>query len=345
MSTCPSPRKRLNASVRLASVAAALLLAFGAASGAEAEPLKIKLQYAAGTQLVPIIPLAPPSLYRHYGKSYVVEPVFMAGAGPALTAYAANEVHIATLNPQSIANAVATAKLDITAFVQVFSTDVPGNAQSEFWALDTIKKIEDLRGRPVGINTRGSTPEAGARIVFARHGLKDGDWQPVEMPFSAGLAALEAKRVDASILVLPFNFLAAKKPGLHRLFTVGDAFGPSESVLWTAKPEFLAKNRAVMVDFIEDHIRFRHWVLDPATRMEAIKLVAQVDKQPVENYADWLFTNKDQYRHPNGLINIERFQKNVNDLAAAGTAAATIDAKKHIDVSIVQDAASRLGTH
>jgi len=342
MSTCLSLRKRRSAwGFLLASIVAAL----GLASDAAAQPLKIKLQYAAVTQLVPIIPLAPAALYKHYGKSYVVEPVFMAGAGPALTAYAANEVHIATLNPQSIANAVATAKLEITAFVQVFSTDVPGHASSEFWALDSIKKIEDLRGRPVGINTRGSTPDAGARIVLARHGLKDGDWQPVEMPFSAGLAALESKRVDASIVVLPFNLQAAKTPGLHKLFTMGDAFGASESVLWVAKPEFLAKNRAAMVDFIEDHIRFRHWVLDPATRMEAVKLVAQVDKQPVERYAEYLFTSKDQYRHPNGLINVERFQKNVNDLAAAGTAAATIDAKKHVDVSIVSEAASRLGTH
>jgi hypothetical protein len=58
-----------------------------------------------------------------------------------------------------------------------------------------------------------------------------------------------------------------------------------------------------------------------------------------------MFTAKDQYRHPDGRINIERFQKNVNDLAAAGTAAATIDAKKHIDVSIVDEATARLKTH
>jgi NitT/TauT family transport system substrate-binding protein len=325
---------------RILPVAAAAVI--GALASAQADPLKIKLQYATGTQLVPMIPLVPKEVYRHYGRSYVVEPVFMAGAGPALTAYAANEVHIATLNPQSIANAVATAHLDVTAFVQVFSTDVPGHASSEFWALDSIKKIEDLRGRPVGINTRGSTPDAGARIVLARHGLKDGDWQAVEMPFSAGLAALEAKRVDATILVLPFNLLAAKKPGMHKLFTMGDAFGPSESVLWVAKPEFLAKNRAVLVDFIEDHIRMRHWALDPATRMEAVKLVAQTDKRPVETYADWLFTEKDQFREPDGRIDVARLQKNVIDLAAAGTAAAPIDVRSHVDTSIVDEAAARL---
>jgi NitT/TauT family transport system substrate-binding protein len=326
-----------------AVVLAAAALASGDAH-AQQQPFKIKLQYASTTQLVPLIPIAPKDLYRHYGKSYTVEPIFMAGAGPALTAYAANEVHIATLNPQSISNAVATAKLDITAFVQVFSTDVPGAASSEFWALDHIKKVEDLRGRPVGINTRGSTPEAGARIWFAKHGLKDGDWQPVELPFPANLPALESKRVDCAILVLPFNLLARNKPGLHKLFTVGDALGPSESVLWTAKPEFLQKNRAMLVDFIEDHIRFRRWVLNPRTRMEAIKMIAEIDKRPVETY-DYLFTEKDQFRHPDGLINKDRFQKNVIDLHNAGTAAAAIDANKHIDTSIVREAAGRLVTN
>jgi NitT/TauT family transport system substrate-binding protein len=327
-----------------AAVLVVAALVCGTAEAQQQQPFKIKLQYASTTQLVPLIPIAPKNLYRHYGKSYTVEPVFMAGAGPALTAYAANEVHIATLNPQSMANAVATAKLEIQAFVQVFSTDVPGAASSEFWALDHIKKVEDLRGRPVGINTRGSTPEAGARIWLAKHGLKDGDWQPVEMPFSAGLAALEAKRVDCTILVLPFNLLARNKPGMHKLFTVGDALGPSESVLWTAKPEFLEKNRAMLVDMVEDHIRFRRWVLSPNTRMEAIKMIAEIDKRAPETY-DYLFTEKDQYRHPDGLINKERFQKNVIDLHNAGTAAAAIDANKHIDTSIVREAAGRLVTN
>jgi hypothetical protein len=86
----------------------------------------------------------------------------------------------------------------------------------------------------------------------------------------------------------------------------------------------------------------RHWALDPATRMEAVKLVAQTDKRPVETYADWLFTEKDQFREPDGRIDVARLQKNVIDLAAAGTAAAPIDVRSHVDTSIVDEAAARL---
>src|SRR6185436_18915436 len=116
----------------------AFVFAAVACGGAEAEPLKIRLQYAASSQFVPIIPLAPPELYKHYGKSYVVEPVFMAGAGPALTAYAAGELQLAALNPQTTVNAVVTAKLELAAIAQVLSTDVPGYSGGAFYCRDTV---------------------------------------------------------------------------------------------------------------------------------------------------------------------------------------------------------------
>ena len=39
------------------------------------------------------------------------------------------------------------------------------------------------------------------------------------MRFSALLPALESKRVDIAILLQPFNLMAARKPGMHVLFT------------------------------------------------------------------------------------------------------------------------------
>jgi NitT/TauT family transport system substrate-binding protein len=309
---------------------------------AQAEPLKIKLQFAASSQFVPIIPLAPKELYKHYGKSYVVEPVFMAGAGPALTAYAAGELQLAAINPQTLVNAVATAKLDMSAIAQVLSTDVPGYSGGAYYCRDTVKTVADIKGKTVAINTRGSSPEAAARTFFQRNGLKDTDWQGVEMPFPASLAALDSKRVDCAILVTPWNHIAdAQRPELKRLFKNGDVFGAVESTSWFGKPDWIAKNRAALVDFLEDHIRMRRWALDPKTQPEAVKLVAQHDKQPVENVA-WLFTAKDNFHHPDLLVDIERFQKNVDDLHKAGVVPATIVAKNHIDMSLVREALARV---
>jgi NitT/TauT family transport system substrate-binding protein len=314
------------------------------ASSASAEPVKLRLQYGSATgQYVPILPLAPKDLYKHYGKSYTIEPIFMAGSGPALTALAAKEIEIGALGPQAVATAATEAKLDLLSFVQVLSTDVPGWNQNEFWAKDTIKSAAELRGKTIAVNARNTSNDAAIRIVLGRLGMKDGqDYQIAEMRFPAILPALETGRVDAGILVLPFNLLAAGKP-LRPVFSTADAFGPGEAVTWTARPDWVAQNRALLVDFVEDHLRFRHWALDPATRMEAVKLMAQVEKQTVDRYDSWLYTKKDNYRHPDGLIDLARYQKNIDDFHAAGLLPGTIDASKHVDTSIAREAAARIG--
>jgi len=72
-----------------------------------------------------------------------------------------------------------TAQLTPAAIVQVLSSDVPGYAGSQLWCHDGIKAISDLRGRTIGINSRGSTPEVGVRVMLQRNGIKDNEWQGV----------------------------------------------------------------------------------------------------------------------------------------------------------------------
>jgi sulfonate transport system substrate-binding protein len=320
----------------------AAFIAALACSGATAEPVKLRMQYGSATgQFVPIIPLAPKAIYRHYGQSYTVEPVFMAGSGPALTALAAGEIDVAGLAPQGMANAAIEGKLELRAFAQVLSSDMPGWNATRFWAKDPVRTPADLKGKIIGVNARNSSNDAAVHVVMGRLGLKDGeDYRIAEMRFAALLPALETGRVDAAVLIQPFS-LAAQAKGYHAVFSTGDAFGPSETVVWGSTAAFLAKNRAVLVDMMEDHIRLRRWIFDPATRMEAVKLVAQVDKVPPEQLADWLYTTKDNYHHPHALLDRARFQKNVDDLVAAKVIPGSIDAKVVVDTSIAEEAGKR----
>jgi NitT/TauT family transport system substrate-binding protein len=319
-----------------------LLLTAVVAAGAQAEPVKLRMQYGSATgQFVPVIPLAPKEIYRHYGKSYVVEPIFMAGSGPALTALAAGEIDVGGQSPQGLANAVTEGKLDLRAFAQVLSSDMPGWNETRFWAKDPIRVPADLKGKIIAVNARNSSNDAGVQVVMGRLGLKDGeDYRIVELRFPAILPALETGRVDAGVLIQPFS-LQAQAKGYHRVFSTGDAFGPSETVVWGTRADFMAKNRDVLIDLMEDHIRLRRWIMDPATRMEAVKIVAQIDKVPVERLSDWLYTTKDNYHHPQAVIDRARFQKNVDDLVAAKVLSASIDTNKYVDTSIVEEAARR----
>jgi NitT/TauT family transport system substrate-binding protein len=314
---------------------------------ADAEPVKMRIQWSATpghhTPLMPVLPKYGPDVFKHYGKSYVVEPVFMGGGGAALTALGAGEVDLASINPQAFVLGLEQAKLGIKAIGQQLSEGVPGYHGSSFWVrADEVKTPADLKGKIIGVSALGTNIDAAARTMLARHGLGPTDYQFAEIRFTAQLPALESKRVDAAILLQPFNLQAKKNPALKPLFSVSDVIGAQETSSWIGKSEWIAKNRAALVDFLEDNIRMRRWMYDPKTRPEALKLVAEVTKQPAENFAEWVFTEADFFRDPNCLIDVERFQKNVDDLHALKILPMTTKVAPHIDNSLAKEAAARI---
>lgn len=329
----------------LTGLAAAAVLAVSA-SAVSADPVEIRGSYAiAPAHMTPMIPAGPKSVYKHYGKSYTVKAVRMRGSGPALTALAADEVDIAGLSAQALVLGSKRAKLDLVVVGQQMSSNVPGYATSEFWALSSIKSLKDLKGKRIGVNARGSTIDAAVQTQLAKIGFKvDRDYKEVEVRFPAQLAALTSKRIDLGIMVQPFNFMAAKKKGIHKLFTMGDALGPTETIVWIAKRDFVKQHRAALVDMLEDNMRLRKWMYDPKTRDDAIQMLAKLTKRPAKNYAHWAFTHKDNYRDPHCLVNVERYQKNINDLVKSGTLPYGLDVSKKVDMSMAKEAADRLGS-
>ena len=104
---------------------------------------------------------------------------------------------------------------------------------------------------------------------------------------------------------------------------------------------FIDKNRAAMVDFMEDMLRITRWYLDPKNHDEVAKIASKITKAPPERFG-WLFTNKDNYRDPNLMPNLDALQKNVDTTQQLGFIKKRIDIKKHADLSLVQEAAKRL---
>jgi NitT/TauT family transport system substrate-binding protein len=112
-------------------------------------------------------------------------------------------------------------------------------------------------------------------------------------------------------------------------------------IVWTARKPFLDKNRAAMVDFMEDTLRITRWFLDPKNHKEVTEIAGRVTKQPAERF-DWLFTKRDAYHDPNMLPDLAALQKNVDMTRDLGFVRSSLDVKKHADLSIVQEAAKRL---
>src|SRR5258708_3881986 len=117
--------------------------------------------------------------------------------------------------------------------------------------------------------------------------------------------------------------------------------GVTALIVWTVRKPFLDKNRAAMVDFMEDTLRIVHWYLDPAHHQEVTEIAARVTKQPAAQF-DWLFTKKDEYHDPNMMPNLTALQSNVDLTRDLGFVRSTIDLQKIADLSFVEEAAKRL---
>jgi NitT/TauT family transport system substrate-binding protein len=328
------------------ALASAVGLAAALLAGAvSAEPVTIRMSYpAAAGSLAPMFPLVPAGIYRHYGKSYTIEPIFMAGATQSLTALAAKELELGTLTPQALAIGVVEAKLDIVVVGQGFSTEIEGYGKNYFWVRrEEIKDFPDLKGKVLAVNARGSAIAAAVTLMMRKHGMEaNRDYQVAEVGFPATLAALETKRVSLGYLVRPWAVRAEANDALKPLFGPGEIYGPQETGMWVATREFAAKNRAALIDFFEDQMRMRRWAHDPKTRMDAVAILAKTAKQPVESFADYLLTKKDtSTRDPYAWIDVARLQRNIDTMAEAGVVPGRIEAAKYVDMSMADEAKRR----
>jgi len=331
--------------VGVASLAALVL---GAALGtglAHAEPLKIRNAWVAPVTNWASIWLEKKDLAKHFGQSYTMEAVHFAGTPPMITALANNELEIADLAYSTLGIATQNAGLDDLRIIgDEFQDGVPGYYSQEYMVLKDgpIQKVEDLKGKVVATNAAGSAVDVAMKAMLHKHGLEPNrDYTVIEAPFPAMKAMLAEKKVDLIPAVVPFSYNPELRAIARDLFVQRDAIGLADMVVWTARKPVIDKNRAALVDFMEDTLRITKWYIDPNNHAEAIQIAGRITKQPPQAF-DWLFTNRDCYHDPNMLPNLDALQKNVDLTKELGFIQASFDVKKQSDLSVVEEAAKRL---
>jgi sulfonate transport system substrate-binding protein len=326
----------------LAGFGIAVSLYAGAARAAE--PLKIRVSWIAPITNWASILLEKKELARHLGKSYVLEPVHYVGTPLMITALANGELEIANLAFSTLPIAIENAGLDdLRVIADELQDGVEGYYSQEYMVLadSPIKNIADLKGKVVATVAAGAAVDVAMRTMLRKHGLEDKrDYTMVEAPLPTMRAMLADKKVDLIPVVLPF----AVDPELRRiartLFYNRDVVGVTQLLVWTARQSFLDRNRAAMVDFMEDTLRITGWFLDPANHREMMAIAGRVTKQPAERF-DWPFTQRDYYRAPNMVPNLDALQTNVAMMRDLGFVKTGIDVKKYSDLGIIEEAARR----
>jgi sulfonate transport system substrate-binding protein len=332
--------------VAATAVAMLLALATGAASVANGEPVKIRTAYVVPVANWASLFLAKKELAKHLGGSYVFEDVRFNGTPPMITALAAGELEIGDLAYSSLALAVENAGMDdLRVISDEFQDGVDGYYTDEFFVLadGPVKKVEDLKGKVIATNAVGSGVDIAMRATLRKHGLEDKrDYTMVEAPFPTMRAMLAEKKVDLIPGVTPFSYDPELRKIGKVLFTQKEGIGTTQMIVWVARKSFIDKNRAAMVDFMEDVLRIVRWYLNPANHNEAVAIAAKITKRPEAAFDAWLFDNKDYYRDPNMIPNLDALQANIAMQKDLGFLNAVFDVKAHSDLSIVEEAAKRL---
>jgi sulfonate transport system substrate-binding protein len=321
------------------------ICALAISATAQADPLKIRGAWVAPVANWASLWLTKKDLAKHFGQSYVFEPTHFSGTPPMVTAIANNEVEIGDLAFSTLPIAISNAGIDdIRVIADEFQDGAPGYRDDTYDVLadGPIKKIEDLKGKVVATNAIGSGVDVAMRAMLRKHGLEaNRDYTIVEAPFPAMRAMLAEKKVDLIPAVLPFALDPQLQKIARPLFTVHDAIGVSQFIVWTARKPFIDANRAALVDFLEDSMRIERWYLDPKNHDAAAAIASQITKQPPERFG-WLFTKQDYYRNPDMQPNLDALQKNVDMTKDLGFVNASFDVKAHSDLSLIDEAAKRL---
>lgn len=329
--------------MRLFVLGLALVLGAGAAA---AEPLKIRLAWVASPPELPPVLFAKEGIAKHLGKTYTVEPVHFQGTSPMITGLAAGEVDIGPIAYPSFASAVGNAGMsDLRIIADEFRDGVGDYYSSEYFVLKDsgIDTVEGLKGKVLATNAIGTAAYIGMTAILKKHHLEERkDYTVIEVAFPQMVPMLMSRKADLVGTAPVFAYDPQFREKVRVLYTQKELMGPTQMTFFAARAPYLEKNRAAVVDFLEDSLRALHWYVDPANQREVTEIFANFTKLPAERFAGWIFTKKDFYRDPTGLPDLDTLQTNLDTQRELGLLKDTVEVKKYADLSLVKEAAQRL---
>ena len=325
-------------------VMAVLLL--GAGHAGAADPVAIRIGWVVTPpELQPVL-FARPDVAEHLNKTYVMEAVHFKSTPVMITALAAGEIDIAPFTFASFGTAIVNARMeDLRIIADEFQDGVEGYFTEPYLVRrdSGINSVADLKGKVIATNGIGSGVDMAMRAMLRRHHLEDKrDYSVVEVQFPNMKAVLMERKVDLICVPAAFAYDPELEKTARVLFTQRDALGPTQFALWTARTPFLEKNRAAVVDFLEDALRALRWYLEPANHAAAVDIVADFTHLPAARFDGWLLTHKDQYRDPDGLPNLAALQRNLDTQHELGFLKTTVAAGDYVDLSLIKEAGERL---
>jgi len=210
-----------------------------------------------------------------------------------------------------------------------------------------FKTLADLKGLKIAGNAPGVSNTAMLNVMLTSVGLIYADVNVLNLAFPDHLVALQNKSVDAGATIEPIATLAVA--GGHAVEIMrDDQIYPNHQIATLIYAEDFAKKRDLATRFMKAYVRgIRFYLkglkdgrLTGETADEVIDILTEYTPQK----------NKDLLRRitptgmdPDGKVNTESLQRDVDFYTAQGLVETKVDVSKMVDMSFADDAVKALG--
>jgi NitT/TauT family transport system substrate-binding protein len=257
-----------------------------------------------------------------------------------LQALVAGELHFANINADNIIiwNERTNGNLKVAA-------GSSNAAPYQLIGAKHIKRIEDLKGQRLGVNSLSG----GATSILISYLKSKGLIYPRDFSMSviaggtpARLSALESGAVAGAVLVMPFSDIAIDK-GFPKLGDTTEIISNYQFNNININPSWAEKNRAAVVKFIRAHIQALHWIFEhQADTVEFLNkefgLPTQYAQRGIEYYT------KNKVYPINGDVTLSGLKVNIEVQAQDGIIKGALPPpEKYIDLSYLRQAQKELG--
>lgn len=302
-----------------------LLLPLAAAESQELKKIKIGYPAIASNQ-IHVWVAKDAGLFRRYGLD--ADLIFFRGGQLATQALAAGDPPIVNIGT------VVQAGLQGHDLVLIASSE---NAYAySVVARPSLGKVEQLKGKKLGVSGFGSASHNAALILLRRLNLEPN--KDVAVVVAGGtierLAAIEAERIDATLLT-PSEIPRAKKQGLAEIFDMMDLGLEVQGNGFATTRSFIKKDRDAVKSALKGYVEAINYIY--TKRDESKKIIAKYmrtnDPEIPDAAVGWFVKRVAKKPYPT----LKGIQFLLDEFAPQIPQAKNAKPEQFVDVSLLQD--------
>jgi ABC-type nitrate/sulfonate/bicarbonate transport system substrate-binding protein len=256
--------------------------------------------------------------------------IYIASSSTIAQAQLAGDVSVSTANSQVIAD-IGLQGGDLIAMGAVINV-----AAFYIMAAPDIKRVEDLRGKPVGVTRYGASTDFSMRLFLRKYGLAPERDVPIiqigEMPAIA--AALSKRSIYAAPMSYPMAFIA-QQAGVKVLANLAKEDIPFVHVGIGVTRRFVKDHRAQAKAILRAYGRAVHFM--HTNKEEYKKILAKYSKVTDPGMLDGSVQYAYDFVEKVPLVKPQAFQVTLDVIAQKNPKAKTAKPEQFFDNSLVQE--------